>query len=135
MVISITGNNTHNCLGKEIHFEISLSKKGLFCPTIGNSLSKVSSSMLYIVVSVRPTESLLGFFFSAQVFGTVVGKSSVVVYRSLLLVSTQESVVREGMLRPQSSGRSVLDWEGGELLHCALSGNCNHTLSRSQPVT
>lgn len=38
-------------------------------------------------------------------------------------------------LRLQSSGRSVLDWEAGELLHCALCGNCNHTPSQSQPVT
>lgn len=64
-----------------------------------------------------------------------VGRFSVVVYRSLLQVSMGESVVREGMLRPRSSGRSASDWVAVELLHCALCGNCNHTLSRSQPVT
>lgn len=84
--------------------------------------------MLYIAVSARPTESfLLLCFFSVQVFG--MGRSSVVVYRSLLLPSIWESVVRgeEEIIRPQSSERSVLDWEEGELLHCALCGNCNHT--------
>lgn len=114
---------------------ISLWMTGLFCPNIGNSLSQSRSSMLHIVVSARPTYF---FFVAFALLSTsvekMVGSSSVVVYRSLLLAFIWESVVQglEASFRPQSSERSLLDWEEGGLLHCALCGNCNHTVRGSK---
>lgn len=72
------------------------------------------------------------FFFPVQVLGTVccgqvlsscVQVSPAGVHKGKVLLWRGQ----ERILRPQSSGKSVLDWEGGELLHCALCGNCNHT--------
>lgn len=60
---------------------------------------KASPSVFYVVVSAKPTESFLLFVSSQFRFlGLfVVGRSSVVVCRSLLLMSVQGSVVMEGV--------------------------------------
>lgn len=62
-----------------------------------------------------------------------VGKS-VVVYKYLQPGSGEGDDGTVGILRPRSLEKSALDWEGGELLHCAPYGNCNRT-ERERKVT